>query len=91
MVPVKESATLGTLTSKHRVPIQQFQLLLSCPLLLWLQNQLTIVVAGSFWFPQFLIGFQFIGIAVRFVISLLSQTQKIPELLAFGFGVRAKI
>jgi hypothetical protein len=57
-----------------------------------LQDQLAIVVAGSRWFPQFLIGFQVIGVAMRLIISLLRpQTQKIPELLAFEFGVRAKI
>lgn len=38
VIPVKFSATLGTLASKHGVPIQQFQLLLSRPALLRLQD-----------------------------------------------------
>jgi len=45
---------LRTPAGKQRVRVQQFQLLLWCPPLPWLQDEFAVVVTRAFWFPQFI-------------------------------------
>ena len=85
---------LGTPAGKKWVGIQQFQLFLQRPPLPWLQNEFAVVVAGTFWFPQF-IGFE-VGVSSKIGASVggwargMDGTDEVGvagvELAAIAFG-----